>query len=283
MKGRIIAVLILGLITAPLLASAQQAEKVYQIGFLGSDSNRNNVAKRFLERFRDFGWIEGEHFVMVYQTAPVAQLPDRAPALTAELVRRNVDIIVTSWTVSALSAKAATNTIPIVMSGSHLPVENGLIESLAHPGGNMTGLDSSPGPQIMSKHVSLLKETIPGINRIAYLYSPWAKEHVVKRTEERWLANGKKFRITPILVRVNNDSELEDAFTKIVQQQADAINVPSTSIIAANVERIVAFANKYRLPTMTNRRSLIKAGALFTIGRTNPQGTAVLPIMWTGY
>lgn len=272
MRDKIIGLIVtitLGLFAKALPTNAQESGKVYQIGFLGPDSARNSAAKRFLEQFRELGWIEGKHFVMVYQTAPNAQLDKQVQALATKLVQQNVDIIITFRQQSTLAAKAATTTIPIVMGSSALPVENGLIESYSWPGGNVTGLVSDDPSKMAGKRLQLLKEAVPDINRIAYLYSPWAKEHITKKVEQWWEANGKQLGIDSLIIRVTTSLELEDAFARIVQFQADAIFLPNTAIIVANKERIMAFASAHRLPAFTNSKRLLKAGSLLYY-RGNP-------------
>jgi putative tryptophan/tyrosine transport system substrate-binding protein len=168
-----IVTLTLSLLAAPLAADAQQAGKVPRIGFLGvtSPSDRPHHVDAFRQRLRELGWVEGQNIVIDYRYAEGRV--DRLPDLAAELVRLKVDLIVASaGTQAATAAKNATETIPIVMIYVRDPVGNGLIASLARPGGNVTGVSGSAGLELFAKQLELLKETVPKIRRVAILSNP---------------------------------------------------------------------------------------------------------------
>jgi len=163
---------VLGLLAAPPAAGAQPAGKVRRVGYLSSHTATSGA--QFIEAFRqglrEIGWIEGQNIVIEYRFAEGKF--DRLPALAAELVRLRVDLIVAAPTPAAAAAKNATGTIPIVMTVVADPVGLGLIASLAHPGGNVTGLSYSVGVETFGKELELLKETLPKVRRLAILSNP---------------------------------------------------------------------------------------------------------------
>ena len=159
-----------GLLAAPFAAEAQQAAKIARIGWLGSD-RVGGLATAFLQGLRDLGYVEGRNVVIEYRTAD-GQL-ERLPALATELVSLKVDVIVTQSTVAALAAKQATRTIPIVFGAVSDPVATGLVASFARPGENVTG-SSFFAPELVGKSMELLKEAVPGVNRVAILWQPTA-------------------------------------------------------------------------------------------------------------
>ena len=152
----------------PLGARAQQAEKVYKIGLLtaGAGAAVRNLQGVLRDGLRELGWIEGKN--LIFEAKYAEDDLDRLPALAAELVSLDVDVIVTVGTLAPLAAKRATSTIPIVMAFSGDPVGSGLVASLAHPGGNVTGL-SGMAPDLAGKRLELLKELLPGMSRMAVL------------------------------------------------------------------------------------------------------------------
>ena len=161
-----------GLLVAPFAADAQQAAKVARIGFLGT--NRAVALPHvdaFLQGLRDRGYVEGHNLVIEFRDAE-GKL-ERLPALAAELVALKVDVIVAATTPGALAAKQATNTVPIVFAVAADPVTDGLVASLARPGGNVTG-SSYLGPDLIGKLLQLLKQAVPGVGRVAVLRQPSA-------------------------------------------------------------------------------------------------------------
>jgi putative ABC transport system substrate-binding protein len=160
-----------GGLAAPLATGAQQAGKVYRIGYLSTGpSTSNPFVEEFREGLRELGWIEGQNIIIDYRFAEGRF--DRLPALAAELIRLKVDVIVASPTPAAVAAKNATATIPIVMTGAGNPVGLGLVASLARPGGNVTGLAFSVGFDTVVKALELLREVVPNASRVAVLSNP---------------------------------------------------------------------------------------------------------------
>ena len=163
-------ILIVSLFLAPLAAEAQQAGKVYRIGVLSSGSSIpddvGHGRQAFLERLSDLGWVVGQN--LTFEPRSADQRLDRLPGLAAELVQLKVSMIVAFGTPATLAAKRATATIPIVMLAGD-PVSSGLVASLAHPGGNITGLTNEAGLEIFAKRLELLKEMAPKISRLGIL------------------------------------------------------------------------------------------------------------------
>jgi putative ABC transport system substrate-binding protein len=163
----------LGALAAPFVVEAQPPAKVHRIGLLGGSPPNSPEASHlwgaFFQGLRDLGYVEGQNVVI--EGRWYGDRSERLPALAAELVRLPVDVIVAGTAPSPEAAKRATSTIPIVMTGHPDPVANGLVASLARPGGNVTGL-SSVGPERMGKQLQLLKETLPSLSRVAVLSNP---------------------------------------------------------------------------------------------------------------
>ena len=167
-----LAILLTLLVGAALAAEAQQAGKVYRVGYLtaGSVTANPRVLEAFRQGLRDLGWVEGQNIIIEYRSAEGRF--DRLPALAAELVRLKVDVIAATPTPAALAAKSATGTVPIVGVSLTEPVGLGLIASLARPGGNVTGVSYSVGTDIFGKDLELLKEVVPKVQRVAVLSNP---------------------------------------------------------------------------------------------------------------
>jgi ABC-type uncharacterized transport system substrate-binding protein len=252
-------------LAAPLAAEAQQPEKLYRIGMLERTSTAINGANvdSFRQGLRDLGYVEGKHFVIEYRSADGRD--DRYPGLAAELVRLKVDLIVTRGTPAALAAKNATATIPVVMAGIGDPVGQGVVASLARPGGNITGL-SAQVTDIYAKRVELLKELVPRAVRLAALFNmsnpsiPQAWKEV--ETSARYL------RINPQLLDVRKPEDLGPAFDGAIRQRADVLVVGLDSLTQANQGIIVDLAAKHRLPAIY--ASMEFAGGLIVYGVNYP-------------
>jgi putative ABC transport system substrate-binding protein len=247
-------------------AAAQQPKKVPRIGYLSSvdsarDSTRSEEVRRAL---RELGYIEGQNIAIEYRSAEGNQ--DRLPQLAAELVRLKIDIIVVQGGDTMIrAAKNATKTIPIVMMGGGAdPVEAGLIESLARPGGNVTGL-TNLGPELDGKRLELLKEAVPKLARVAVLYGSASRGRVTD-VKQNLLVAARALRLTvqPWEVRVADD--FDKVFSAIGKQRPDGIYVIGSPLMNANQKRIVNFALKSRLPSMYARREFVDAGGLVYYG-----------------
>ena len=232
---------------APLAARAQQPDRFFRIGMLERTSiavNAVNV-QSFRHGLRDLGYVEGEHFAIEYRSAEGQD--QRYPGLVSELARLKVDLIVTRGTPAALAAKSGAGAIPVVIIGVGDPVGQRLVESLAHPGGNVTGL-SAAVTQIYPKRVQLLRELVPRATRLAALLnmsnpalpSQWRE---IEKT-------ARSIDIEPLLLDVRKVEDLEPAFTTAARLRVDAMIVGLDTLTQANQWTIVDLAAKYRLPAM---------------------------------
>jgi putative ABC transport system substrate-binding protein len=248
-------VLILGLLAAPL--AAQQAGKVPRIGFLswGFPPPSDRWGEPFRERLRELGYVEGQNIAIEYRWAE--ERSDRAADLAAELVRLRIDVIVAWVTTTVRAAQNATRTIPIVMGAVADPVRSGLVASLARPGGNTTG-PSMMTLDIAGKRLELLREVLPGVSRVAFLFSPKSGRQFVEETHVA--AQRLGVRIQP--VGVGDPQELEGAFAAVLRERAGALIVEPILV----PDRIVDFATRHRLPTISDYRSFPEAGALMSYG-----------------
>ena len=255
------------------VVEAQQPKKVSRIGYLSagdaaSDSARSEAIRQAL---RELGYIEGQNIASEYRYAE--RRPDRYPELAAELVRLKVDIIVVAGgVIPTRAAKNATKTIPIVMGGSGLdPVTAGLVESLARPGGNITGLTSEFAGELVGKRLELLKEAVPKVARVAVLYDP------VNPTSGLALkgvlpdaARALKLTIQPWEVRTADD--FDRVFAALNKQRPDGLQVLGGGLMSANQKRIVNFALKSRLPSMYSGKAAVEAGGLMSYGADQAEG-----------
>jgi putative ABC transport system substrate-binding protein len=263
-----------------LPAGAQQPKKVPRIGYLaGSAATESTRAEAIRLALRELGYIEGQNIAFEYRYAE-GKL-DRQPELAAELVRLKVDIIVVPGTGPARAAKNATKTIPIVMTGLGAdPVEEGLIESLAHPGGNVTGV-TNLGRELGGKRLELLKEAVPKVARVAVLYEPVAGS--VREVKELLPVAARALGLTIQPWEVRAADDFERVFAAISKWRPDGLFVPAAGpVMTANQKRIVDFALKSRLPSMYSLRLFVDAGGLMYYGaRTSRTATGASHISWT--
>jgi len=252
-----------GLPFPPLAAGAQQPTKVPRIGYLlaRSPADAADITNAFLQGLRDHGYVDCQTIAIEYRWTHgrFEQLPD----LAADLVRLKVDVIVTGGEAAIRAARQATSTIPIVMATAPDPVGSGLIASLAHPGGNLTGL-SILATEVAAKRLELLKETIPKLSRVAVLWNPGnpAKVREMKETEDAARALGLTLR--PVQVRGLND--FNSAFSAITRERPDGLVTLVESLTLTHRRRIADFAAKRRLPMIAELRQFAEAGGLMTYG-----------------
>ncbi|MEE9286909.1 MAG: ABC transporter substrate-binding protein [Gammaproteobacteria bacterium] len=270
MKLRIIGligVLAFGLLAASLPAEAQQAGKVYRIGFLRTGSGSpitSPVGIAFRQRLRELGYVEGQNLVIEYRSTEGKR--ERRPEIAAELVRLKVDVIVTQGGSPGLirAAQRATHTIPIVMTGSHVdPVEVGLVVSLARPGGNITGL-TNLAAKLHAKQLELLKEAFPRISRVAILWPRSHQHHAMKEVEAVGQALG--IQIQSLVVTGRRLISLESAFSAITRERSDGLLVVTTSSTLGPRARIIEFTANRRLPTIYDNSLFVDAGGLMSYG-----------------
>jgi ABC-type uncharacterized transport system substrate-binding protein len=260
--------LALGLLVAPLAADAQPGGKVARIGYLvtgGLDSPETRVLlDAFRQGLRERGYVEGQNIVVEYRAAD-GQL-ERFPALATELVRLKVDLIVATGTPAALAAQHATNTIPIVTPVMGDPVGDGLVASLARPGGNITGL-TFLGPELVGKRLELLKEALPGASRIAALWQPGAyAERTTRDMLQETEAAARTLGVQLQLVDVRGPDEFDSAFATMTNARAEALLVLPSAMLFNERRRLVDLAARYRLPAMYQLREFVELGGLMAYG-----------------
>ena len=240
---------ILSLTLAPLAAEAQQAGKVYRIGFLFFGSlGPSRELDTFRQGLRELGYIEGQNIVIEYRFA--SGRAERLPELATELARLKPDVLVTPGTPASLGAKQATSTIPIVFAGVADAVGAGLIANLARPGGNITGL-TSISAELGGKRLELLKEVAPKASRVAVLYNPADRSNVLVLKELQKSAPALGLTLQPLEVR--GPGEFEGAFVAMTRERAHAMFAPAgaltswTSLPSGGYRRYGGSGNLLRL------------------------------------
>jgi putative tryptophan/tyrosine transport system substrate-binding protein len=246
----------------PLPLSAQQPV-MPTIGYLGSVSPGVNahLIAILRESLADAGFIEGRSLAIAYRWAEGQY--DRLPALAAELVRRQVAVIVATPTVAALAAKAATATIPIVFTGTEDPVKLGLVSSLARPGGNATGVYFFLS-DLAAKQLGLLRELVPAAARIGLLVNPQNPnaEAVTREVTAATSAGGVAIDV----VRASDSRGIESAFATLVRDRADALLVAADSFFFSRRLQLATLATRHAIPAVYNVREFAQAGGLMTYG-----------------
>jgi putative ABC transport system substrate-binding protein len=248
-----------------LPAEAQKPKKVPRIGYLTpAEPARESIrAEAIRLALRDLGYIEGQNIAIEYRYAEGKW--DRLPELAAELVRLNVEIIVTGGSVPVRAVTNATKTIPIVMWGAGTdPVEEGLVKSLARPGGNVTGL-TNLGPELGGKRLELLKEAVPKVARVAVLYDP-AIPASVTEWKEFLPAAARALGLTVRSWEVRATDGFEKVFAALNKERPDGLYVLGGPLMGTNQKRTVGFALKSRLPSMYYLREAVDAGGLMYYG-----------------
>ena len=260
-RRRFLTTLCGGLLAAPLAAGAQQAGKVWRIGYLSSSSATANP-EAFRQGLRELGWIEGQNIAIDYRFAE--DRFDRLPELAAELVRLKVDVIVAGPTQPAVAAKNATRTIPIVMASAADPVELRLIASLARPGGNVTGLSFSVNSELFGKGLELLKEAVPKLRRVAVLSNPANPAQV--RAIDKVKVAARSLAMPLQLLEARGPNEFDGAFAAMAKQRAEALLVVAEGLFLRHRARLADLEAKYRLPSMHGLKENVEAGGLMSYG-----------------
>jgi len=252
------------LVIGDAVAQAQLATKVTRIGYLSSldPTHESDRAEGIRRALRELDYVDGQNIAIEYLYS--AGKTDRAAALAAELVRLKVDIIIVAGGIIWIrAAKNATKTIPIVMVGAgNDPVEAGLIESLARPGGNVTGLTNLSG-KLGGKRLELFKEAVPKLVRVAVLYEPATPANVVEVYEDiPTAARALKLKVQPWDIRAADG--FERVFNALSKERPDGLYVAGSPLTNANQKRIVSFASKSRLPSVYQGREAVDAGGLMS-------------------
>jgi putative tryptophan/tyrosine transport system substrate-binding protein len=267
---RLVLTLALVILTASLAAEAQPATKVYRIGNLspGSPLLVAHLWEVFRQGLRELGYVEGQNLVIENRYAEGSE--ERLHDLAAELVRLKVDVIVAGGATAVRAAQHATRTIPIVMAAAgDDPVRQGFVASLAHPGGNITGL-SFLGEELPGKRLELLKETLPQSTRIAVLTTPAYPAY--ETTMHNLTGAARALGLYLHVVKVHRTDELDTAFAALTQAGADAVIVrPDAVLLNSGRGRVVAdLAATHRLPVMYGWREWVVAGCLMSYGPSRP-------------
>ena len=263
MRRRNFITLLGGGVAWPLVARAQPTPRRPVVGFVHAviplaemtGSNPTSpLARAFVQGLHDLGWIEGQTVVIERRSAEGD--PQRAPAIFAELVARGVDVIAMGG--SRWLREAATRTVATVLLFDADPIAEGVVSSLARPGGNLTGVTISTGGEFLGKRLQLLKELAPAVARVACIAS-----NEVWESYRRITAGAD---VPPVFAPVNRPEQFDEAFVTILRERADALVTEGSPIIYVQRDRIVAFAAEHQLPLATNNRESVEEGALMSYG-----------------
>jgi putative ABC transport system substrate-binding protein len=250
------------LLALPFAARAQQ-KAMPVIGVLSTASSPGPTP--FMAAFRqglsEAGYVEGQNLAIEYRWAEGHY--DRLPALAADLVGRKVDLIMASSPPSALSAKGATSTIPIVFRGGSDPVGDGLVASLARPGGNLTGVFLIAG-ELTAKRLELLSELVPRARVIALLVNPnnSTAERIIRDVQEAARTKGLQLHV----LKASSESEIDTAFASLVQRHAGALVVGADPFLSSRREQLVALASRHAVPSIYAWREFVASGGLISYG-----------------
>ncbi len=257
------ALFILAVLLAPPSAASQSPPRVPRIGFLQAFPSANDLRfEAFKEKLRELGHVEGKTVTIEYRSAEGQY--DRLPELAAELARRNVDVLMADGGTPAISAAMkATRTIPSVFCGVADPVAQGIVASLARPGGNVTGM-SPQHRDFAPKMLELLKEMLPSARRIAILSNPTNSS--LPLVLERMQTAARTLRLDTQVVNVGAAEELEGAFLELAQNRPAGVVILREPMFTSQARRIVALAARYRLPTIGGENAIAESGGLSSYG-----------------
>jgi putative ABC transport system substrate-binding protein len=252
----------------PLVGRAQQSSKVPRLGWLGTPRLDSPVAKvnreAFLQAMRELGYVEGQNIFIEYRMADGNI--ERLPALAAELVRLNVDLIVAAATPAGRAAKQAAKTIPIVVNAMGDPVQDELVTSLARPGANVTGT-TFLGPELVPKRLALLRELLPRAVRVAGLWHPGALgERTMSDMLKEANAAAGSLGMELKLVKVTGGDDLDGAFRTMADERDEALFQFPSTLLFNESRHIVELASKHHLPAMYNAREFVQLGGLIAYG-----------------
>jgi putative ABC transport system substrate-binding protein len=253
----------------PISAAAQTANTP-RIGYLGYSSAAvdRKLLSAFRDGLRDVGYVEGKN-VAIEERSAYGKL-DRLPELAAELVRINVDVIVSPATPGALAAKQMTSTIPIVVAVMADPVRDGLVASLARPGANITG-STFLGPELIPKRLGLLKEVVPAATRVAVLWHPgvYSEQTMTDMLDQTEIA-ARKLTVQLQLLGARGPDDFDAAFSAMIRDRADALLVFPSPMLYLEHKRIVDLVTRNRLPAVYPWREAVDAGGLISYGANIP-------------
>jgi putative tryptophan/tyrosine transport system substrate-binding protein len=247
----------------PVLGKAAEPGKAHRVGFLGNSTAalEANLIRPFRDGLRELGYEEGKNLVIEFRWADGKY--DRFPALVAELLAAKVDVLVTAGTPATLAVQQAKTSVPLVMIAVGEPVGTGIAESLARPGGNITGL-SSMAPELEGKRFELLREIVPGLSRVAVLWNPRNAFNEISMKQARAAAETLRIEILPLAI--TKTEELDAAFAAILRERPQALFIFADRVFLHNRVPIVEFAGRHRLPSINSYRELVEAGGLMSFG-----------------
>src|SRR6516165_9560068 len=251
------------LLAVAVTVEAQQPKKIPRIGFLSSFSASNAAGweQAFRQGLRDLGWTEGKNISIEYRYSEGKG--ERLPELAAELVRLKVDVIVSSITPDTLAAKNLTKEIPIVMASVNDPIGSGFVHSLAHPGGNITGL-TNIASELSGKRLELLKEIVPGLKRVAVLWDPEGPSSSLGWKESQVPARALGLQLYSMETRTAND--FDKAFSDAIRARVGALAIGPTAAVTGNQKRIADLAAKNQLPSISILSEFVEFGGLMAYG-----------------
>jgi putative tryptophan/tyrosine transport system substrate-binding protein len=264
MRRRSFVALLGGVVAAwPFAARAQHGGKIPRVGFMGNSTAalEANLIGPFREGLREHGYEEGRNLDIVFRWAEGRY--ERFPALIAELIAADVDVIVTAGTPAALAVKKATSTVPVVMAAIGDPVGSGVVQNLARPGGNITGL-SAIAPDLEGKRLELLREVVPHLANVAFFLNPANEFHTVSMRQALTAAQALNIRLQPR--EVSKSEDLEPALASIIKEKPDGLLILADRVFLHNRQRMMDFATEHRLPSVNAYRELVEAGGLMSYG-----------------
>jgi len=256
-------IITLGILLGSLAAQAQQTGNVYRIGFLGNSTAalEANLVGPFREGLRDLGYVEGRNVLIEYRWAEGKY--DRFPALIGELLALKVAEIVTAGTPATLAVKKATTSVPLVMTAVGDPVGTGIVPSLSHPGGNITGL-TAISTEMDAKRLELLREVVPSVSYIALLWNAGSSLQVL--AEKQVQAAAQVLRMRVLSLGVKTEEEIKSALAVMARERPDALLVLADRLLLHHRALIMDFATRHRLPGVHAYRELVEAGGLMSFG-----------------
>src|SRR5262245_13355176 len=253
---------IVAIVVAFALCGARAEAQQPKVGLLrGSFREREENIQMLQRELRALGYVDGKNIAIEFRAAD--NKFDRFPALVDELVRLKVDVLIITSTAAALVAKKATTTVPIIVMGVTDPVGAGLVDSLARPGGNITGFTSIPA-DLSGKRIELLKETVSKISRVGVLWNPQDPASVQQWKESAQAA--RELRLQPYSMEVSSADKYEDSFKEAVGAGILAFAVPQDSMSGDSQKKIIQLAAKHRLPGIYSRSDYVENGGLMSYG-----------------
>ena len=268
-KAALLSILLVAVqLAVTVIAEAQQPKKIARIGYLVSSTPAATAGfiEAFRQGMRELGHVEQKTFVLELRYGEAR--PERFPELARELVGLKLDVIVATTDFSIAAVKRETQTIPIVMANSSDPVGTGFVASLPRPGGNITGL-SNMSPDLSGKRLELLREVVPGLSRVAFLWNPDVRGNLLDYKETEGAASSLRVQLQS--VEVFRAEDLDRAFSAVTKGRAQALIMPAASAVGfANRDQIVSFAERNRLPSMYALSEYVDSGGLMSYGPSLP-------------